>query len=105
MTDKKDHVSEESDTERDQYTVQHDWQSSEELAVTVTCAVAAVKGVCVSNVGPLSESVNPDALNEIFDPLMAGGPSNRKGYLEFVVDGCKVTADSDGQIVIHPPDS
>ncbi|WP_135820675.1 HalOD1 output domain-containing protein [Halostella litorea] len=85
------------------YSVVHDWDADDSLAATVVSAVAAVRNVEPTAVEPLNETVDPDALNAIFDDRHNGG--DRSGpTLSFRLNGCDVTVHADGRVVVKPPE-
>jgi len=90
-------------TETRSYSVVHDWNADDSLAATVVSAVAAVRNVEPTAVEPLNETVDPDALNAIFDDRYNGG--GRSGpSLSFRLSSCEVTVHANGRVVVRPPD-
>jgi hypothetical protein len=90
----------EYDPERGTYHVQHDLESRTELSVTVVAAVAEVLDRDPADLD-LNGVVHPDALNSIFSPRYDGTP-RRGGTLSFSLEGCSVTVDREGAIVVDP---
>jgi len=86
------------------YVTEHDWERDESLAATVVSAVAAIRNVEPTAVEPLNETVDPDALNDIFDARHNGG--DRSGpTLSFRLSSCEVTIHADGRVVVVPPEN
>lgn len=72
--------------------------SDEPVSIAVVHAIAAHRDVDPTDLPPLYEWVDPDALDALFQPTRAGGP--RRGRLEFAYDGQTVTVDSTGEVTI-----
>jgi hypothetical protein len=88
---------------RTDYHVYHDPESSARLSTTVVHALADVMGVDVTDTGfALYDSVDPDALDQIFSPRGDESP-RAPGHVAFTVEGYRVTVYSTGEIVITPP--
>lgn len=64
---------------------------AETPTTAVVTAVADVRGVETAAVAPLHDSVDPDALNALFEPT-AG--RSRGGLVVFEHDGCRVELSS-----------
>ena len=62
-----------------------------DVSVAVITAIAAKRGVEPTELPPLYESIDPDALDALFAPTRTGGP--RRGRLEFTYDGHEVVVD------------
>ncbi|TYL39163.1 hypothetical protein CV102_07700 [Natronococcus pandeyae] len=74
--------------------------SDESLSVRVARRIAAHEGVDPTELSPpLYHSLDPDALDTLFEPISSGGP--RAGCVTFSYDGKRVTVDSDGEIAIE----
>ena len=83
------------------YYTHHDWDGAAMLSTTVVHALADVMGRDATDAGfVLSDSVDPDALDRIFEQTADGALS---GHVAFTVEGYRVTVYSDGEIVITPP--
>lgn len=63
----------------------------------VVSAVACVSGTTVPEVSPLHDSVDPDALDDLFDPTRRG---QRRGRVEFEHDGCEVAISYDDEVMV-----
>jgi hypothetical protein len=86
--------------QRDYYAF-HDWDGAARLSTTVVHALADVMGRDATDAGfVLSNSVDPTALDRIFERPRDGSPT---GHVAFTVEGHRVTVYCDGRIVITPP--
>ena len=72
--------------------------ASEDVSTAVVRAVANLTGRDPLSVTPLSEVVDPDAL----DALFGGGTDAR---VTFRLDGCAVTVRADDRIEVRGPDA
>lgn len=79
------------------YHVQYDWSTS--LSTTIILAIGQITSEDQEQIGPLNESIEPDALNDLFKPTPTGH-RRPEGQLSFTVDGWKVTVESTGEITI-----
>lgn len=91
----------EYDPDADSYRVE--WDASEEvdLGILVVLSVAEVAGVDHSDLTPLNDVVDPDALNAIFAPRK-DGIERAGGRVQFSLSGHAVTVDADGEILVDP---
>ncbi|WP_090621929.1 HalOD1 output domain-containing protein [Natrinema salaciae] len=71
---------------------------SESVSVTVVNAVATHRELDPTELPPLYEWVDPDALDALFAPTRTGGP--RRGRLEFTYDGHAVVVDCGDEVSI-----
>lgn len=72
-----------------------------EASSTVVMAVAAVLDRDVTELDPLDDAVDPDALDALFVPK-PDGTERGGGELSFRFGGCTVTVASRGEIVVDP---
>lgn len=85
------------------YILYHDFHGPAELTTTLLHAISDVTGFDVTNTEfTLSDYVNLDALNQLFEPKPDGSPRTN-GDFRVTIWGCQVTIYSCGQIVIVPP--
>jgi len=87
----------------DTYHHQYDWDSSERLSSAIIAAVATVADTEPTELEPLYECVDPDALNALFSPLSEDQPRSR-GRLSFFLDEYEVTVHGHGEIVVDVSD-
>ena len=81
----------------------HDPDSAARLSTTVAHALADVMGTDVTSTEfSLYDCVDPDALDQLFSPLVDGRPRS-SGHVAFNVLGYRVTVYSSGHIVLTPP--
>jgi hypothetical protein len=85
------------------YHSQHDWESPESLSHTVTHAIAALTGIELNSGPPLSHSIDPDALNRLFQATRPN--TSTDDHIRFTHQDCVVTVYRDGHIVVYPPAS
>ena len=85
------------------YRAVHDPDGPATLSTTVIHALADCMGIDPTD-GRISlyDSVDPDALDELFRPRHDGRPRTG-GQLSFAVDDYYVTVMSNGEILIEPP--
>lgn len=75
--------------------------SGESLSIRVVHEIAAYDGVDPADLSPpLYHSLDPSALDSLFEPTGSDGP--RTGRVTFTYDGKRVTVDSAGEIGIEP---
>ena len=84
--------------------VWHDTVESGSLSTTVVTAVAKAADAEPTDLPPLYEYIDPDAL----DKLLGGGlgqAGGHDGYLTFTYADYSVTVHADGEIVVHAIES
>jgi hypothetical protein len=84
------------------YHTHHDWTTTEPLSTTVVNAIAEVMDADPTEIGPLYEQFDPDALDGLFSPRR-GELCGSGGHVGFTFDGHHVFIQSDGHISVHPP--
>ena len=104
MPDSNKYEGVEYDSEADLYRLRHDWSSDDDVSIAIVEAVAEITNVEVLDIDPLYESIDPDALNKIFEPRAEGEPRKIGGSVTIAANECTVTVYSDGEIEIEPPD-
>ncbi|WP_158600514.1 HalOD1 output domain-containing protein [Haloarcula sp. Atlit-7R] len=82
------------------YHHQYDWDAPGTLGQAVISAVAAATGTDSTELEPLYNHVDPDALDALFRPLSTDHP-RATGSVSLVVDGYDVTVYSHGEIIVH----
>lgn len=79
----------------------HDRSSGRPLSIVVVDAVeAALDGATTPE--PLYDVVDPDALDQLFQPKSDGTP-RPGGELTFAYSGCEITVRADGDVIVVPP--
>lgn len=79
----------------------HDWEAGEGISTTVINAVAAVVGKATTDLQPLYDSIDPDALNSLLWSLRASGNGGDRSSVVFSFDDCEVTVEGNGTIWIE----
>ncbi|QIO24461.1 HalOD1 output domain-containing protein [Haloarcula sp. JP-L23] len=77
--------------------------ASESISGAVVRAVSAVEGRDPRSLRPLSEVLDPDALDIVFDSQHDGTP-RPGGRLTFVYSKCCVTVENGEYLTLHPID-
>ena len=70
------------------------------VVTTVVTTVAHLRGERPEALEPLDDSIDSDALTELFTPAVSGerrGP----GRVDFTYAGCSVTLTSDGEVLVR----
>lgn len=93
----------EYDADKDLYRLYSDWGSDEPVSTVIVTAVAALTNTPATDIAPLYESINPDALNKLYEPTQEGALRKGGGCTTLTVNGCTVTVYWDGEIEIEPP--
>lgn len=90
------------DPDRGTYHLNHDGAEPASLSYTILRAVAAVTGEAPQDLDPLTDTVDPDALDKLFETerVKRGGAD---ASLTIGYNGCRVTVFSDGHLVVVPP--
>lgn len=81
-------------------TIQHDWDSTESIAVSIVAAIARLAGSAPEDVPQLYERLDPDSLESLFAPTGGSGDRN-SGHLWIPLDEYGVTIHADGTIVVQ----
>ena len=76
-------------------------EGSESITEAVVRAVSAVNGCPPEALRPLSEVLDPDALDTIFDGRGDGNP-RLGGRISFIYNGCRITIDNGEYLTIEP---
>lgn len=86
------------------YEVQFDYRDDyDSMTIAIVEAVADVRDVSVTDiVPPLSDVVDPSALERIFRPV--SDDDRRRGWVTFFLCDCRVIVSSDGWIRVYGPD-
>lgn len=68
------------------------------VSVAVVTAIAERRGVSPTELPPLYDAIDPDAMDALFASTRSGGP--RCGRLEFTYDGHEITVECDDGLEI-----
>lgn len=82
------------------YRTRHDFDDDESLSETVAAAVATLEPD-LSDTRPLSDCVDPDALDALLVPH--DGCPREGASVTFRLAGYRVTVACDGEVVVYPP--
>lgn len=105
MTERKS-PSDDEDKQRDTVVCQTEFDPATDCASeAVIRAVAILNDVDPTDLAPLSEVVDPDALDALFAPNASGISRNTNGHILFNYDAYYVRVDSSGQITVQQFDS
>lgn len=86
-------------TERESLTVHCEWNGTDNPSSVVVRAVAIATQTEPTSMRPLYTAIDPTALDRF---LTHGQPSGRPRTLSFRFEGCDVSVDSTGRIVVDP---
>jgi hypothetical protein len=76
------------------YRTDHDWEGDQSLSMTVIDAVSDVSGTDPTDLPPLYDSINPEALDNLFT-------SERVGSVSFEFAGMPVSVHATGEVLVH----
>ncbi|MFH5801600.1 HalOD1 output domain-containing protein [Haladaptatus sp. CMAA 1911] len=104
MTERKS-PSDDEDKQRDTVVCQTEFDPTTDCASeTVIRAVAILNDTDPTDLTPLSEVVDPDALDALFAPKASEIPRNTNGYIKFNYDAYYIRVDGSGQITVQQSD-
>ena len=83
--------------------MEYDIGPNESTSTAVVRAVSAVEGRDPRSMRPLTDVLDPDALDALFGPRHDGTP-RPGGSLTFVYSRCRVTVDNGEYLTLHPID-
>lgn len=83
--------------ERKTYQIVHDWRDDTPLSATIVTTISSVRDKPVTDLPPLYDTIDPDALDVLFQPSQ-GGCSRNEGELSFPFDEVSVTVHASGEI-------
>ncbi|GKZ16120.1 HalOD1 output domain-containing protein [Haladaptatus sp. T7] len=90
-----------AETAPETYHTCHDWTDSKQLSTTVMTAIAEAMDADPTEIGPLYDRFDPDALDGLFSPRSDGAPRTG-GRVGFTFEGYHVFIRSDGHISVRP---
>ncbi|WP_132059468.1 HalOD1 output domain-containing protein [Halorussus amylolyticus] len=79
--------------------VQADWSGTETLDSAITCAISRATGAAVTDLAPLYEYMDPDALHEFVESMRDSGAETT---ITFEYEGHDVSVRADGEILVWP---
>lgn len=85
------------------YQLHPDWRADEPVTAAVVRGVATVMNTPPTELQPIYETVDPDALDLVFDST-PGNPESRDISVTFRFNECEVRVHATGTIEITPPD-
>lgn len=91
-----------SDREPAEYHVRYDPETDESLSTVVVKAVSAVSGTPPTELGSLYETVDPEAIDTVYETIDDFPHHDKEGYLTFTFGDCDVTVHWTGTISIRP---
>lgn len=83
----------------------HDWDGDVSLTYSIVNAVAAVKDVAWTELPPLHDAVDPEALERLLVSMEGSSAQDGAGRVEFPFDGCYVVVTSNGAVTVRPRDA
>jgi hypothetical protein len=86
----------------DGHHVTYDWETDASLSSTIVETLAAVNETEPINMEPLFTVINPDALDQLFEPLCGSDRRNGDGRIEFLFDDHRIIVSASGEITIRP---
>ncbi|WP_226038991.1 HalOD1 output domain-containing protein [Natrinema sp. DC36] len=87
------------DPERGSFTARYDWTANDDPSISIVRTVAAVTGTEPTEMRPLYEVVDPEAMNRL---LTRAGARTRPIRLSFRFENCAVTVHADGRVIVAP---
>lgn len=94
----------EYDARSNTYRFQRDEDSNTQTSTAVVTAVAEAVNSEPTELEPLEEKIDSDALDMFFDPDDGGGGREQGYRVSFPFAGCEVTIDNGGCIVVAAPE-
>lgn len=93
----------EDDSSSDEWGDEHRHVVDRTITECVVDALASARGVEPTNLPrPLADSLDPEALNDLFAPRHDGSPRDGDGYVEFTSNGYRVVVENGGEVVLEP---
>lgn len=77
---------------------------SDAVLLTIVASVSELVGKELSELPPLNDTIDIDALADTFRWDSAESSQIRSGCVTFRYEGCEVTVFADGQVVVSPPE-
>ena len=92
----------EYDPETERYRTVHERGRETSLATTLLLAVGTVTNVEPTELPPLFERIDTDALDRLFDPIETAEHQRLRGRVTFLYANCLVTIYEDDEITFRP---
>lgn len=89
------------DPQTESYHLTYDWRVSEPLSTLIITAIADITGNAPTDLEPLYDRIDPDALDRLFSPN-PDGSLGAAGPVTFTFHGHEVTVERHGHVVIRP---
>lgn len=83
------------------YRTSYDWERKESLSTTLLVSVEAITDLSPTDLPPLYEYVDPDALHSLFEPRAETAHNRDAGSITFPYAGFFVTVHADGVITLR----
>lgn len=90
------------DDARGTYHTRCDETAYEPVSSALVTAVSSIRHAAPTDLDPLHEAVDPDALNALFVHWHDRSTGDADGSIRFTYSNCDVTVSSDGEIVVDP---
>ena len=87
--------------ETETYLAIHEWETNESLSTTLITAVEAISGLDHSELPTLYEAVDPDSLDQIFEPIKPDGRNRGTGQITFPYSEFRITVHAGGEIELR----
>ena len=83
------------------YTVQIDHDQSERMVSAIVSGVAACTGRGITNLPPLYDVVDPEALTQVFSSPPGSRRRSNDEQIVFTYAGCEVMVDGDDELTVR----
>lgn len=96
----KDESHDEYDAGTNTYRHDGNWET-ESVSAAVIEAVSTVTNTPTTDLDPLYNVINPDALDRLYKPMHDGAPRLSGGTTAFIYSDCRVTVHADGEVKVN----
>lgn len=90
-----------SDSDATQEPFQHDWRDGETATWNVIDAISEVTGTPPTELQPLYETIDPDALDQLIESSSENPSRSAETTVSFYHEGCAVTIEAGGQLTVR----
>lgn len=87
------------------YRIDSFYECSQSVATLVVTAVAKATDQDIQEVDTLANTINPDALNQLFESPLGYPLEGENSTVEFEYCDCTVAVSKDGTISVEPPEN